>query len=75
MTTNEGGNPSDVKYPEIAVQLTGTDGNAMSVIGRITAALRRNKVSNDEINQFVEEAMSGDYDNVLATAMRWVDVS
>jgi hypothetical protein len=66
---------TEVKYPEIVVQLTGTDGNAMSIIGRVTTSLRKGGVGNDEINAFATEAMSGDYDNVLATAMRWVDVS
>ena len=72
----------DVKYPEIDVQLTGGDGNAFAIIGAVTKALRRARtadgqriVSQEEIAEFQREATSGDYDNVLATAMRWVDVS
>jgi hypothetical protein len=65
---------SEVKYPNIEVQLTGEDGNAMFIIGRVAKALRRAGVSTDEISRFSSEAMSGDYDNVLTTAMRWVDV-
>lgn len=65
---------SDVKHPEVEVQLTGEDGNAMFVIGRVSKELRRAKVPRTEITEFVEEATSGDYDNVLATAMRWVTV-
>lgn len=65
----------DVKYPEVEVQLIGQDGNAMSIIASVTKALRRNKVEKEEIDAFVEEAMSGDYDNVLQTCMRWVEVS
>ena len=63
-----------VKYPEITVQLTGTDGNAFSIIGTVQRALRRAGVDAAEVSAFVAEAMSGDYDNVLATAMRWVEV-
>lgn len=63
---------SNPKYPDIEVQLTGEDSNAMSIIGRVSKALRRAGV---DPAPFVEEAMSGDYDNVLASAMRWVDVS
>ena len=63
------------RYPDITVQLTGRDGNAMMVIGAVTRGLRRAGVEYSEIQAFCEEAMSGDYDNVLATAMRWVDVS
>lgn len=65
---------SDVKHPEVEVQLTGEDGNAMFIIGRVSKELRRAKVPQTEITEFVEEATSGDYDNVLATAMRWVTV-
>jgi hypothetical protein len=65
----------EVKYPDINVQLTGEDGNAFAVIGLVNRALLRAGVSADERAAFRTEAMSGDYDNVLATAMRWVDVS
>lgn len=63
------------KYPEIEVGLIGEDGNAANIIGKVRLALRRARVPASEIDQFCREAMSGDYDNVLATAMRWVDVS
>ena len=64
-----------IKYPDISVKLTGTDGNAFSIIGAVRRALREAGVEQDEIDTFRKEATSGDYDNVLATAMRWVDVS
>lgn len=63
----------DVKYPHIKVQLTGNDGNAFAVMGRVSQALRRAKVSSEEIHAFTAEAMSGNYDDLLATCMRWVD--
>lgn len=63
------------KYPSIEVQLSGADGNAFSIIGAVTKALRRNGVDRDTINQFSQEAMSSDYDNVIQTAMKWVQVS
>jgi len=65
----------EVRHPEVSVQLTGTDGNAFSVIGRVSNALRRAGVRNGEIDEFTTEATSGDYSNVLATCMRWVNVS
>ncbi len=37
--------------------------------------MRRAGVPPTEIEAFRVEAMSGDYDNLLATAMKWVDVS
>ena len=66
---------TDVKYPEIEVQLSGQDGNAGAIIGRVHDALRRAGVPHEERQQFREEAYSGDYDNVLQTCMRWVNVS
>ena len=62
------------KYPDITVQLSGRDGNAFAIIGRVSQALRRNKIDNTTIEQFQQEATSGDYDNVLQTCMKWVDV-
>lgn len=62
-------------YPEIEVPLTGQDGNAFFIIGRVCAALKRGGVPVAKVDEFSSEAMSGDYDNVLRTAMRWVSVS
>lgn len=64
-----------IKYPDIRVQLTGNDGNAFAIVGAVSRALRRSGVSTEEIAQYREESMSGDYYNLLGTAMRWVSVS
>lgn len=66
---------SEVRYPDIQVELTGQNGNALVLISAVSRALRRGGVSNSEISEFATEAMSGDYDNVLRTCMRWVNVS
>ena len=65
----------ETKYPEIKVKLTGEDGNAFSILGRVTRAMRNASVSKEERDALHAEATSGDYDHLLATAMRWVDVS
>lgn len=63
----------EVKYPDVHVKLVGEDGNAMAIIARVSGALRREAgCDQTEINAFVAEATSGDYDNVLRTALRWV---
>jgi hypothetical protein len=62
----------DVKYPDIEVQLTGEDGNAFFIIGRVSQALRRAGIPSSEIDEFRKICMSGDYDNVLQTCMKWV---
>lgn len=64
-----------IKYPEIEVQLSGEDGNAMAIMARVTSALRRAGVSEEERDAYYAESTSGDYDNLLATAMRWVTVN
>lgn len=62
------------RYPDITVKLIGEDGNAMSLISRVTLALRRAGADQEEINLFMREAMSGDYENVLRTVQAWVNV-
>lgn len=66
---------TNVKYPNVHVQLTGTDGNAFAIMAKVADALRRAGVSNDEVIAYRAESMSGDYDHLLQTAMRWVEVS
>lgn len=63
-----------VKYPHVHVHLSGTDSNAFSIMGAVTRDLRRASVPPDEVAAFREEAMSGDYDALLRTCMRWVTV-
>jgi len=63
------------KYPDIEVQLVGNSGNALAILGTITREMRRHGVSGGDIDQFVNEATSGDYDHLLQTAMEWVEVN
>lgn len=64
----------ETKYPNIKVKLTGTDGNAFAVLGNVRQALRKAKVPSAEISTFLNEAMSGDYNHLLATCGKWVVV-
>ena len=64
-----------IKYPNIKVRLIGTDGNAFAIVGTVRAALKRNGVSKEEVDEFSREATSGGYDHLLQTCMKWVDVS
>lgn len=66
---------SDIKYPDIEVQLTGRDGNAFMIMGLVSHALREAGVPKSEIDAYTEESMSGDYNNLLRTACKWVSVS
>lgn len=62
------------KYPDIEVELSGQDGNAFMIIGRVQRALRNAGVDKEEITRYVDEATSGDYDNVIQTTARWVEI-
>lgn len=64
----------DTKYPEVEVDLIGNDGNAFSIMGAVTKAMRRAGVSREEQDAYFKEATSGDYDHLLATTMKWVSV-
>lgn len=61
------------KYPDIHVKLTGRDGNAFAILGAVKRAMREAGISREEQEAFTTEATSGDYDNLLNTAMCWVD--
>ena len=61
-----------VKYPEVSVRLVGQDGNAFSIIARVSDALRRHGVKREVIQEFVKEATKGSYDELLVTVMNWV---
>ena len=62
-----------IAYPHITVQLTGHDGNAYAIIGRIAQTLRR-QVGTHAADMFTEAAFAcTSYDELLVLAMRTVD--
>lgn len=65
---------ADIKYPNVKVKLVGEDGNAMSIVSRCSRAAKIAKVPQEEVQAFIKEALSGDYNNVLITATKWFDV-
>jgi len=65
---------NETRYPQIRVKLVGEDGNAFAILGRVTKALKRAEVPQKEIDLFYREATEGDYNHLLRTVMRWVEV-
>jgi hypothetical protein len=61
-------------YPHITVKLTGEDGNAFAILGRVLRAMRCAGVPQVERDTFRQEATASDYDHLLHTVIRWVDV-
>jgi hypothetical protein len=60
---------TNVKHPEISVQLSGEDGNGFFIASRVRMALKNAGVSEEEREEFWADALSGDYNHLLATAM------
>lgn len=52
--------------------LIGVDGNAFSIMGYVARALKREGLEEKE-EQYREEAMKGDYDNLLSVSVNWLD--
>jgi hypothetical protein len=65
----------DIKYPDVKVQLTGCDSHPFAIVKAVRDGLKAAGVPQAELEAFREEALSGNYDHVLQTAMKWVDVS
>ena len=55
------------------VKLIGEDGNAFAILGRVRRALRRADYSEEQVEEFTEEATSSDYTHLLATVTLWVN--
>lgn len=60
---------------KVSVKLTKTDGNAFAILGKVKRALKDGEVSQETIDEFLKEAMSGDYDHLLQTCMKYVNVT
>jgi len=56
------------------IQLVGEDGNAFAILAEAQAALRIAGWSHVQIEAFMEEAMSGDYDHLLQTCLGYLEV-
>jgi hypothetical protein len=63
---------SEVKYPQVKVELVGQDGNAFFILGRVQGAMKRAGLSKEQIKEYMDEATSGDYNHLLATTMKFV---
>ena len=65
-----------VKLPlDITLPMVDHDGNAFAIIGRARKVMKLLGYSDEIIKEFRDEAISGDYDKVLQTCMRWFRVT
>lgn len=61
-------------FDNVTVELSGQDGNAFAVMAKVKSAIEKAGATQSEIETYLAESMSGDYDNLLRTAMKWVHV-
>lgn len=64
----------NILFPEVEVELSGVDGNAIIVMGTVIKAMKQSNIESEAIATFQMEAMSGDYDHLLQTVMTTVSV-
>lgn len=58
---------------DVTVKLTGEDGSAFGILGRVARALRR-AGHGELVPIYFAEATAGDYDNLLAVTCQYVHV-
>lgn len=73
--TTTGNNPSTLdNLPRPRIKLSGVDGNAFAIIGCVSKALRTAGWTSSQISAFQREAMSGNYEHLLATCVKYAEV-
>lgn len=65
---------AEILFPHVTVQLTGEDGNAFAILGKVQKAMRRAGIGEADVKAYMDAATAGDYDHLLAVTMRTVNV-
>lgn len=53
--------------------LVGIDGNAFSVMGYVRKAMKEQKFTQEQIEAYQKDAMSGDYNHLLCVSMKAIE--
>ena len=64
-----------MKTEKLKISLVGTSGNAFAVLSKCQVTMERAGLEKEEIEKFMDEAESGDYNHLLGTVMKYFDVS
>ena len=56
------------------VKLVGRDGNAFAILGECKRIAKKNNWTPEQISEFYDKAMEGDYDHLLQTVMTYFEV-
>jgi hypothetical protein len=62
------------KFPAITISITGGPGNASRVIDAVANAMKRQGIDQYDIDSFLSEAASNDYDDLCRTIKSTVTV-
>ena len=60
--------------PMFDIEVRPMDGNAFSIMGAVSKAMRRAGASDEVIKNYQAESQSGDYDNLVQVAMKHVNL-
>lgn len=58
----------------IEIDLSTIDGNAYAIMGAVQRKLKQAGASKEELDQYLAESMSGDYENLVETVGKWLVV-
>ena len=56
------------------VKLSGIDGNAFTIMGVVSKALRKAEFPKEHVDKYMEESMAGDYNNLLTVAHKYANI-
>jgi hypothetical protein len=59
-------------HKKVTVKLVGEDGNAFSIMGRVSRALKRSGQP-EAAAEYLKRATEGDYDHLLQVTLEYVD--
>ncbi len=59
---------------DVRVKLTGEDGNAFAILGKVQKALRQAGYDKEFIEKYLEQATAGSYEDLLQVTMTYVEV-
>jgi hypothetical protein len=54
--------------------LVGVDGNAFCVMGYVANAMKKAKMTREEISEYQKDAMSSDYNHLLAVSAEMIEI-
>ena len=65
---------SEVKFPEVEVEVEGVNANAFAILGTVSRAMKKAGITDQDIKEYRDKATSGDYNNLLKVTVETVRV-